>query len=122
MMIDDIRTFLMEQGVVTPIYLGYIPDDDDVLIVIFDTGGMPADTLGRENERRTFQVRNRASRLDYQKAYDDWKNLFDILQDSTPTPEYAFVQAIHYGPMMFNDDAGRPNMTANFRVMKARET
>jgi len=123
-LMDDIRAYLLANNVAGapnwPVYLGYYPDDQDQMIGIFETGGLPADTLGRENERVTFQVRIRASRLDYTTDRTKWKDIFDLLQDSIPASGYIFVQAVHYAPMMFNDDRGRPNMTANFRVMKAR--
>jgi len=130
MLLDDIRSYLIAQGVVQsgtsiplppwPCFEGYVTDDQDQTVALFETGGYPADTLGRENERVTFQVRVRAARLDYSTARAKWLAIFNALQDSIPAPGYAFVQAMHYGPMHFNDDKGRPNLTANFRVMKAR--
>lgn len=123
-LLDDIRTYLVTQGLVTaewPCYEGYFPDDQNQMVSIFETGGMPADTLNRENERVTFQLRVRGPRLSYPVVRAQWLLLFDALQDSQPAPGYTLVQALHYGPMTFNDDRGRPNMISNFRVMKLNE-
>lgn len=127
MLITDIRDYLSANGYGTtdwPIYCSFFPDDQDQMIGIFETGGFPADTLGRENERLTFQVRVRAGRLDYASCFNAWKDLFDLLQDASETGGYlvgyTYIQAMHYGPLVFNDDRGRTNMTANFKVLKAR--
>ena len=131
MILDDIRDYLVANGYGTtawPVYCGFFPNDTDQMIGLFQTGGMPADTLDRTNERVTFQVRVRAARLDYMSCYNTWLALFNLLQDAQQTsgsPQfltgYYYIQALHFGPMSFSDDAGRPNQTMNFRVMKARE-
>lgn len=125
MLLDDIRAYLVSLNIGGdtnwPIFEGYFPDDSTQQIGLFETGGMPADTLGRENERVTFQVRIRAGRLEYMAARNKWKDVFNALQDSVPALGYATVQAMQQGPMIFTDDRGRVNCTTNFRVMKARE-
>jgi hypothetical protein len=68
----------------------------------------------------TFLVHVRGNRLDYEAVRTKWKMIFDLLQDSTPAAGYAYVQAMHYGPLAFTDPSGRVNMTMNFRVLKAR--
>ena len=124
--LDDIRAFLITQGVVPSgfqIYEGYIPNSPDTMISLYETGGLPADTLLRENERVTFQTRVRAGRLAYQLCKATWQGIFNALQDSQPTSAngtYYLVQAVHYGPLMFNDDLGRTNMVSNWRVLKTR--
>ena len=123
--LDDVRTYLIAQGAVPSgfsIYIGYIPDDGDRVISLYETGGYPADTLGRENERVTFQTRVRASRLDYVTCKTTWQGIFNSLQDSQLNlpNSYYLIQCIHYGPLMFNDDKGRTNMTSNWKVVKAR--
>src|ERR1017187_3475025 len=98
MILDDIRAYLVANGYGTstwPVTIGFFPDDQDQWIGLFQTGGMPADTLGRENERVTFQVRVRSSRLAYMTCYNTWLAIFNLLQDS---------QA----------QAGSPNLLPNF--------
>ena len=136
MLLDDIYTYLTSFGVLLPIapstspwvmYESYIPDDQDQMIALYDTGGMPFDTLSRVNERRTFQTRVRGSRLDYNTAFNKWKQIFDLLQDAQQTTGspillsgYFFIQCMHSGPMAFNDDLGRPNLISNWKVYKVR--
>lgn len=123
MLLDDIYDYLTNAYVVGgawPCYKAYMPDETVQCVGIFETGGFPADTLLRENEPVTFQVRVRGNRLDYETVRRKWQDLFNLLQDSTPASGYAFVQAAHYGPLAFTDPSGRVNMTMNFRVLKSR--
>jgi len=124
MLLDDLATYLLHQsGVVTtawPLYKGYLPDETDQVMGVFETGGMPPDTLGRENTRVTFMIQVRGARLDYQTVRQKWQEVFDALQDSSPKLGYALVQAAHDGPLVFTDPSGRVNMTANFRAIKGR--
>ena len=124
MLLDDLSTYLRQQsGLVTsdwPLYLSYLPDTQAKCVALFETGGMPPDTLGRENERVTFQLRVRGDRLDYQTVRRKWQDYFNALQDSQPAAGWALVQAMHAGPLVFNDPSGRPNATANFRCLKSR--
>lgn len=130
--LDSVYTYLVANGAngigtsAWPVYIGFMADDQDQMIGLFETGGMPADTVGRENQRVTFQVRIRAARLDYATCRTMWQTVFNLLQDAQQTatgylPGIYYIQAMHYGPMFFNDDDGRSNMTANFRVMMAAD-
>ena len=132
LILDDLYAYLCANGfgpsTAWPVYEGFIPNDTDQVVALFQTGGYPADTLGRENERLTFQVRVRAKRLSYAQCYGTWLAIFNLLQDAQQTsgsPQFLvgwyLCQAIHYGPLMFNDDLGRTNMTMNFRIVKAAE-
>lgn len=124
MLLDDIRAYLVTLGLVTsswPVYEGYIPDDQNQMVSLFETGGMPPDTQNREYERVTFQLRIRGNRLDYAVVRTHWLTLFNALQDSAP-PGYAYIQTMHNGPITFNDDRGRTNMISNFRAYKTTGT
>lgn len=108
-----------------PLFLGYMTDDQDQTVALYETGGFPADTLLRENQRVTFQLRVRGARRDYQNVRQKWQDLFNALQDTdwastglVYLPGVVFIQAMHYGPLVFTDDKGRVNMTVNFRVMR----
>ena len=130
MFLDDVYDYLIAQGVVSTgwsLHVGYFTDDADQTIGIFPTGGLPQDTLGRENLRPTFQTRIRASKLDFATAYAKWQDVFNALQDAKDTPGsphllpgVAYVQAMAGAPLCFNDDKERPNMTSNWRVLVAR--
>lgn len=128
MILDDISNYLISQGLAPvdnndlpanmyPLYRGYFPDDTDVMMAVFETPGLPALTMNREVVGQSFQLRVRGGRLNYLAVRAQWQACFNALQDSQPTPAYALVQAVHYGPMTFNDDRGRPNMITNFRCI-----
>jgi hypothetical protein len=129
--LNDIASYLTDLGLVSPsypIYQGYIPDDQDQMMAVFETGGMPPTELGigtdpRPNERVTFQFRVRGSRLNYAVTRAQWLACFNALQDSVlANPDvYAYIQAKHYGPIVFNDDRGRSNFISNFNCMKRNE-
>jgi len=123
LLLDDIRAYLIAQAAIPSgwgFYSGYIPDDQDRTVALFETGGYPSETLGRENERVTFQTRVRAGRLDYLVCHQVWKDIYDALRDSTPAAGYYLVQSMHAGPQVFNDDRGRTNMTSNWKVLRAK--
>jgi len=126
-LLNDIYTFLTSKGLVNgttgwPCYIGYAPDDppQDKVVTLYETGGFPADTILRENQRLTFQIRVRGSRRDYVNVREQWQSLFNALQDAEDTllPGVVFIQAMHYGPLVYSDDKSRVNMTVNFLVMR----
>jgi len=130
MYLDDIKAYLDAMGASSaswPIKIGFMPDDSDQCIALFPTGGYPADTLGRENTRPTFQLRVRAGRFDFPIAYAKWQECFDLLQDAQHTSGspallvgFYLVQAMQTEPLGTIDDKNRNNLTNNFRVMKSR--
>lgn len=129
-LLDSVRDYLIAMGASGsswPVFIGYMPDDVDQTIGLFETGGFPADTLGRENEDVTFQVCVRASRQAYAVARAKWQQVFDLLQDAQQTagspvllPGFIFIQARHYGPLAYVDPKSRTNMTSNWNVKKSR--
>lgn len=124
MWLDDVRQYLISSGITWPVYIGYLPSETDRAIALYPTGGYPADTLGRENELPTFQAAIRSSKLDFLGGFNQWKAVFDALQDATATGAllagFTFIQAMATGPLQYNDPNGRPVFTANFRVKKNR--
>ncbi len=130
MYLDGIKEYLDVHGASSgswPIYIGFLPDDSDQGIALFPTGGYPADTLGRENSRPTFQIRVRAAKFEFDTGYAKWKECFDLLQDAqrtTGSPAllvgFIYIQAVQTEPMEQVDDKARPNFLNNYRVMKSR--
>lgn len=123
MVIDDIYTYLTNLNLVNGntgwlCYESYFPDDQDQMVGLFETPGLPGWTQQSETERVAFQLRVRGTHLAYGLARAKWQQLFNAIQDSRPTSDYALIQTVHYGPMTFNDDRGRPNLISNFRVIK----
>lgn len=128
-LLDDVRAYLINQGVVEgstgwPCYVGFMPNDQDHTVGLFDTGGGPRDTLGAENRRLTFQTRVRGAAWEYTACRAQWQVIFNALQDAAATggsplllPKVVFLQAVQVGPLAFNDDLHRPNMTTNWRAL-----
>lgn len=133
LLLDDVADYLVDRGVATsrngsgawPVWVNSLPDDTDQAMCLYETGGYPADEISRSNERVTFQFRVRGSKLDYLTVRAKWQSAFDALQDAQEVsgspvllPDVVFIQALHYGPLPFNDDKGRTNMTVNFQVKR----
>jgi hypothetical protein len=126
--IEEVYDYLTFLGLVNytsgwDCFVGFMPDDQDQTIGLYETGGFPADTLLRENQRLTFQVHIRGARRDYGKVRNRWQMIFYALQDADSQtappllPGVVFIQAMHYGPMTFTEEKGRVAMTMNFRAM-----
>jgi Bacteriophage minor capsid protein len=107
-----------------PMYIGYIPDDQDQMMAVFETGGMPPVEINRDNEIVTLQMRVRSARLNYAVGRQQWLNCFNAIQDSSlgQVSVYSIVQSLHYGPIFFNDDRGRSNFITNWRIKRVTET
>jgi len=129
--LDDVRQYLTIQGAVStfwPCYIGFLPDNSDQAIGLFEYPGLPAETLAREIETVSFQVRVRGARSDYATVRAKWEECFNLLQDaqassgSSPSwlPGVVFIQAKQFGPIHLNDEKGRPNFESNFRVKRYR--
>jgi len=88
-LLNIIKTKLTSDGVVDgstwKCFIGYCPDDQDKVISLYSTGGLPQDTLGGENVIETIQVRVRAGALDYSACHDKWWEMFNSLQDADLT-------------------------------------
>lgn len=131
-LLTDIRNKLIADSVVEgstgwKCYVSYLPDDQDKVVGVFATGGLPSDTLGGENELPTFQVRVRGSRQAYTEVETKWYQVFDSLQDARetgvspdPLEGYYLIHALATAPMPFQDEKMRVNMTVNFRVVRKR--
>lgn len=125
MLLDDIETILVEAGETEtswPLYKAHLPDSPDQTISIFETGGYAApDHYAVENASVSFQVRIRAAYRDYAVARQKWQDVFDVLHGTKRTsPFYCYIMALNDGPLSFPDEKGRPNLTVNFKVLKAR--
>ncbi len=128
MFLTDVRDFLIANGASNTLwqcYVGFLPDLNDQAIAVFSSGGYPRDTLDGDTRTITFQLRIRASKLSFDIAMAKWEECFNLLQDSQAAsgspallPGVIFIQAMATGPLSFTDALGRPNLTANFRVMK----
>ncbi len=125
--LDKVRQKLLDVGVANtttwPCYIGFMPDDQDQCLGLFDSGGLPADTLNRENRHPSFMVLVRAARMDYAVCMAKWQAVYSALQDAAQTggsPDtlsgVVFIQAMQSHPNAFIDEKQRQNMTANFHA------
>lgn len=125
-LLETVRTALITAGVATsgsgsawPCYIGYAPDDQDQLISLEFTGGFPQDTQQGENTIETFQLRVRAGYLLHSTCETKCRAAFNALENADLTG-VNLIQALNSGPLSFLDTKNRPNMTVNFRVVRAR--
>lgn len=129
MILDDVVTYLNAMGagsVLWPIYEAFLPDDSDQAVAMFEAGGYPPETMERECETVSIQLRVRGSKLDYGTARAKWLECFNLLQDAQASagsphllPGVVFIIGPS-GPMTFLDPKGRPNFTTTFRVKRYR--
>lgn len=123
-LLETVRTVLTTAGVVTsawPCYVGYTPDDTDQAISLQLTGGFQQDTMQNENLLETFQVRVRAGALQFSTCETKWRAMFDALQDvDLGANDINLIQAMASGPLSWTDAKNRTNMSANFRVVRAK--
>lgn len=123
MLLDTIRQKLIDDGVVDgttwKCFIGAAPDDQDQLISLQLTGGFEQDTLGGENVLETFQVRVRSGAREYVTCEAKWRAMFDSLHDADLSASNIYlIQALATGPLTWDDDKLRTNMSANFRVTR----
>ncbi len=130
MLLDQIYNKLLTDGVINgttwKCFIGFLPDEQDQCIGLFETGGLPPDKINRETTMPTFQVRVRASKLSYADCRNKWQDVFRSLQDANqtglspdPLQKIYLMQAMQTAPIVVFDEKQRPNMTVNFRVIMA---
>jgi len=121
--LDDIGTFLTNQGVVSTgwtLYLGWLPSTPDLTISVFEAGGYGTpDDHAIENLQQTIQVRIRGQKLGYEVARTKWQSMFDALHGAAPGT-CIYAMALQDGPTVWYDESERPNMTAYFKLLMPR--
>lgn len=119
-----VRNRLIATGVVETgwtCFIGYGPEEGDKQILLSPTGGFPQDTQQNENLQETFQVTIRAAQLDYEACEAKWTEVFEALTDADLSASgIRLIQALQSGPLVWYDDKNRPNMSVNFKVVRAR--
>lgn len=101
--------------------------EPDKLVVVYDTGGLPADIVKSSEtkyDQPTFQVRVRSTAFDYQGARDKMQDVFNSLHSNEPVaasgdPKFVYMYCQNSAPLPLGlDDQNRPGMTLNFRCMR----
>lgn len=129
-LLDEIVSYLTDQTVL-PItgytaYKAWMPESPDKAIGFFETPGFGTpDALGPDWAQLGFQARVRGEQGGYDAARTVWQALFDGLHGkywdaSTGIEECPAIWATNDGPITWNDQNGRPNFTANFRILRHR--
>lgn len=129
MILDDIEYALQQASVGWSIYKGYMPDEPDNLIVVYETGGQPPDQSDSPFDFPSIQVRVRGPREDYQSARSKIQECFNALHAKqitvvgvSPVKKYVYCYAIQSGPIpMGRDTNTRPELVWNFQLMVARD-
>ncbi len=138
-LVTDVLDYLAVQGLIdeetgwTGAY-GYMPSEPDQIIVVFETGGFPAEAKPdssdeQEYDEPTFMIMGRGESFGYDALRDKMGDIYRSLHESelSPTsgdPEYVYVYATQSGPFPLGTDEAdnRPRLTWNFRALRERET
>lgn len=124
-LLEDIRTKLLADGVAHatnyPCFIGYHPDDPDASMAITYSGGLPQDTLGRENLLGSFQVKLRAAEYAHDVVEAKFRAAFNSLQDAEGSiTGVQLMQAINSEPLTFYDQKNRVCMSLNMRFQRIK--
>lgn len=109
---------------------GYMPDDPDQVIAVFETPGAepeltPVGSSETAYDEPSFQVRGRAGKFGYDTLRDQMGAIFRALHgadlDGFGDQAYVLVRGVQSAPLPLGlDDASRPGMTWNFTALRER--
>lgn len=124
MLLDDIASYLQQQGI-TDIYKGYMPDQPDNVVVLFEYAGeAPELVMGGDNttERPGLQVRVRdksypAGRARIQAVVDALHGLSNVVLGNK---RYLLIRANQSPASLGLDGNNRSEFVVNFSVIKER--
>jgi hypothetical protein len=128
MLLDDIAAYLQAQGigtVGTDIHKGFLPDQPDDLVALFEYAGSPTeltmcDAPALERPGLQVRVRNRtypAARATIAAAVDALHGLADVTLDGT---RYLLIRANQSPASIGLDQNNRSELVCNFNVIKER--
>ena len=123
MLLDIIKARLIATGVANTttwrVFVGFCPDVSDQVLSLHLSGGFPQETHEGDNVTESFQVRVRAAKLDYVTCEAKWREALYALHDADLSASgIRLIQAMAMGPLEWYDESQRPNMSANFRVVR----
>ena len=128
MLLDDLSTFLVAQGIATPIQKGSIAESPDTVLALRETGGYPASHVMSVSagqailEEPTVQIVARAMAYDTAETLiRSIKTLLDGLRNQTINGvQYHWVSALQ-PPFLLERDANQRFVLA-FNVHVKRQT
>lgn len=124
-LIDDILATLTTAAVIDGStwtgFGAYTPAVPDQVVIVTETGGpAPDQTPVIGHDFKTFQIRVRGAKEEYDTARTRMQAVFDALNDATISG-YVYVFAVQSGAMpLGNDEKDRPIIGLNFQCMVAR--
>lgn len=124
-LLDDVLSTLVTAGVVDDSswygFKSYMPPTPDQSIAVFETPGEdPDQSDGTAYDLPGFQVRIRGEKFEYDVARTKAEAVFSALNNATISG-YVYVFAATSAPLpMGYDKSDRPELSWNFRCMKAR--
>ena len=138
-LVTDVRDYLVGEGLIGDETgwdkgIGYMPPTPDQMIVVFETGGFPAEAKPdssdeQEYDEPTFMIMGRGEAFGYDALRDKMGEIYRSLHESelspaTGDPGYVYVYATQSGPFPLGTDEAdnRPRLTWNFRALRERET
>lgn len=124
-MLDDIATYLAQQGITQAIHKGYMPDEPDNVVGLFEYGGEPSElTMGDGDpviERPGLQVRVRD--MDYQQARAVIGSIIAVLHGATSLTAgdgYLLIRANQSPASIGRDANNRSELVVNFSIIRER--
>ena len=125
--LDDIGAQLTSDDVVGGVtgwtlFKSYQPKSPDKTITIYETGGPePDQTPGTGYDFPTFQVRGRGAEFGYEALRSKMQDVFNSINNATISG-YVYIFAVDSGPIPlgYDKEDNRPQLTWNFKTMKAR--
>lgn len=127
MLLDEIGTYLTNQGVVGgatgwTLAKAYMPPSPDQVVALFETGGF-APELPVDLDRPTFQVRVRGTKMDYPGArakIDQVVTELHKFQGTLSGVYYVMIAAMQSPMPLGYDENERPELAVNFRALRSR--
>jgi len=125
--VDELAARLLAAGVAGGstgwgLYRGYLPDEPDAAVAIFETGGPPPDTRAAV-EYPSFQLRVRGPAEDYATARTRIEAVRAALhgREAELGDAWVYLHAQHSGVQPLGRDARRrPGFVLNFIAMRRR--
>jgi hypothetical protein len=124
MIIDDLADYIVSEGIEidgvdlalgTNFFKGYLPDDEDDCVAIFDTGGLEPD-MELPTGDPTFQILVRSS--SYETAHTTIQAIADLLHqkrnETIGSTYYYFIYLMGEPGHIGRDTKNRDEFSANF--------
>lgn len=121
-MLSDIGTYLQSQGVGSlgaDLFLGFMPDQPDNCIVLFEYAGSPPDLhWNGEYPGLQVRVRNKSYAAARTKIEDAMKKLHGLHEQMLSGTRYLLIKARGSPEVLKRDANNRVELFVNFEIMR----